>query len=542
MKRCRKVRINVKDHGVIYACLGDNLGSILARHGFIQLPCSGRGLCGLCKVRVEGKVNPLTGNEKTHFLQGNTRLACQVKILGDLTIEIPYQPTVTPSVYSLNIAPKKIKPVITPVSNNVSLVADGKTFLIENIDWHDSLIAIDNVIASTAGDPSKILLIDLGTTKIAFQVISTSNKLLNEGIRINPLQRYGSDIISLLGKALNEDIYNEMTREIRKFVLSLIHENNTGSVFIAGNSVVESIFLHLPIENLARHPFQPIAQGPFLLFLDKYPVISSPMIGGFVGGDAFMNLVATLYMDIPKPYMIIDLGTNTETILVTEKEIYATSTPAGPAFEGHISTGSVSYLGGIYDVRIKHLRENSEPVFTYNYIGNPSGLLGSGIVSLVAELLRYNLVDCTGRFRKGYRLVNGKKAYIVDKENSIYFTQNDIRELQKAIAAIKASWKILLRKAGIKADDLEAVIIAGTFGSYLSVDDVVFLGIIPPTPHDRVVIAGDLVLCGLRLYSLELDVYRKTHALLKKVKYVNLAETSGFTEAWIESLSFKCQQ
>lgn len=540
MKECKKVRIDVKGRGVIDACLGDNLGSVLARHGLIQLPCDGRGFCGLCKVKVKGKVNPLTGNEKAHFLRENVRLACQVKILGDLTIEILYQPTAIPSIYSLNIAPKKIKPVITPVPSDVSPIEDGKTYLVEKINWQDNLIAIDNIIASTAGDPSRILLIDLGTTKIAFQVINTNNKLLKEGIHINPLQRYGSDVISLLGKALDENTYNEMTREIRKFVLSLIHENNTGSVFIAGNSVIESIFLHLPIENLAKYPFQPIAQGPFLLFLDKYPVMVSPIIGGFVGGDAFMNLAATIYMDIPKPYMIIDLGTNTETILVTKEEIYATSTPAGPAFEGYVSKGSVSYLGGIYDVRIKQLRENGEPVFTYKYIGNPSGLLGSGIISLVAELLRYNLVDCTGRFRKGYRLVNGKKAFVIDKENDVYFTQKDVRELQKAIAAVKASWEILLRKAGIKSDDLEAVIITGTFGSYLSVDDVIFLGMIPPIPRDRVVIAGNLVLCGLKLYSLDLDVYRKTHALLKMIKYVNLAETSEFTETWIESLSFKC--
>ncbi len=540
MKECKKVRINVKGHGVIYACLGDNLGSVLARHGFIQLPCGGRGLCGLCKVKVKGKVNPLTGNEKAHFLGENVRLACQVKILGDLTVEILYKPTIVPSIYSLNIAPKKIKPVVTPVPSDISPIVGGKTFLVEKVDWHDNLITIDNIVVSTAGDPSRILLIDLGTTKIAFQVINTNNELLKEGIHINPLQRYGSDVISLLGKVLDEDTYNEMTREIRKFILSLINENNAGSIFIAGNSVIESIFLHLPIENLAKYPFQPIAQGPFLLFLEKYPVIVSPMIGGFVGGDAFMNLIASIYMDILKPYMIIDLGTNTETILVTKEDIYATSTPAGPAFEGHVSKGSVSYLGGIYDVRIKQLRENGEPVFTYKYIGNPSGLLGSGIISLAAELLRYNLVDCTGRFRKGYRLVNGKKAFVIDKENDVYFTQKDIRELQKAIAAVKASWEILLRKAGIKSDDLEAVIITGTFGSYLSVDDVIFLGMIPPMPRDRVIIAGNLVLCGLNLYSLDLDVYRKTRALLKMVKYVNLAETSEFTKTWIESLSFKC--
>ena len=165
MKECKKVRIDVKGRGVIDACLGDNLGSVLARHGFIQLPCDGRGFCGLCKVKVKGKVNPLTGNEKAHFLGENVRLAYQVKILGDLTIEILYQPTAIPSIYSLNIAPKKIKPVITPVPSDVSPMEDGKTYLVEKINWQDNLIAIDNIIASTTGDPSRILLIDLGTTK-----------------------------------------------------------------------------------------------------------------------------------------------------------------------------------------------------------------------------------------------------------------------------------------------------------------------------------------------------------------------------------------
>ena len=297
----------------------------------------------------------------------------------------------------------------------------------------------------------------------------------------------------------------------------------------------------MPLNTLAEKPFQPYLRGPFLHFLaNNIPCLVAPLISGFVGGDAFADLALAEYLKTPTPYMIIDLGTNTEVILVASRnpvEVYVTSAPAGPAFEGHITAGSIMGAGGIERIWLKGFNDRGEAVFEYR--GSPTGLLGSGVVSLVAEIVRNKLVDKRGRIVKGYRVVNGIKSFaITERPRPIVFTQIDLREFQKAMAAVKTSWKMLLDKAGCDPGDLRIVYIGGTFGSFIDPLDAMLLGLVPPIELSSIVVAGNMVLPGLKTLLFNRKHYKYMLELLPKIRHVNLAEEKDFMNKWIKNLEF----
>jgi len=502
----------------------------------------------LCRVHVEGDVTPPTSTEAMRSLPPGTRLACQTMVLGDIRVRIPRAPRYTGRVSRnvLNLELANLNPVYRvrdigeyPVKHS------GVLFVAESIRDNCSRVVelADKVGYCIGSDHENILLVDLGTTKIAYQVYTTSAELVDEGVVVNPLVKYGLDIVTRLARAVdNPSIYMEMRRELNTVIADLINRHKALLTAVAGNSVMESMLAGLPLTSLAEKPFQPIAQGLFIHSIDSTPVLLAPLIAGFVGGDAFADLAATEYLGVGKPYLVIDLGTNTETMLVKETgEVYATSTPAGPAFEGYLSSGSTVVHGGIYRVRIKSFTESGAPVFEYH--GEPTGLLGSGVISLVAELLRNKLVDATGRFIKGYVEHGGLKAYIVASGGeNVVFTQRDMRELQKALAAVKTSWRILLDIAGVKPEELKYVVLSGSFGSSIDPRDAVDLGITPPIHEEKVVSIGNGVLAGLKPYVFDKGFYERMNNLLPEIRHVNLAEQPDYMKIWVDSLNLGSQR
>ncbi len=534
-----KVEIRIKGTGrVIGARRGDNLGRILAAHGLLPLPCGGNGLCGLCRVRVWGSVNRPTIYEKIRGLNGETRLACQTRILGDVEVELPEIMPPRAPLFSLLVEPRRRNPLVKPVSPEVFPGAVMRVVVREPGAGLQPVV-LGEAITYTGGDSGKVLLVDLGTTKIAYQLVSINGDILGEDVTVDPLNKYGADIVTRMTHILDDPgkLY-VMSRELREHIAGKLGETNAGVILVAGNSVMQHIFNGLPIESLAAKPYQPHVKGPVYSWINNIPTITMPMIAGYVGGDAYSELVASLELSPPKPYMIIDLGTNTETILVTKDKIYATSTPAGPAFEGHITSGSTVYLGGITRVKITG-EEYGRPVFEKEYMGKPAGLLGTGLISVVAELLRHGYIDSRGRIVRGYTRMNNVKTIVIDEENNVVVTQLDIRELQKALAAVKTSWKILLDKAGLRPEALETVIIAGSFGSSIDPMDLVDLGMAPADDTEKIMYAGNMVLSGLRTILLRKEYLIDYESVLSRVEHVNLAEEENYMRIWIESLDFK---
>jgi len=169
----------------------------------------------------------------------------------------------------------------------------------------------------------------------------------------------------------------------------------------------------------------------------------------------------------------------------------------------------------------------------------PAGLLGTGLISVVAELLRHGYINARGKIVRGYTRINGVKTIIVDEKNNIVVTQLDVRELQKAIAAVKTSWKILLSKAGLDPEALKTIIVAGSFGSSIDPMDLRDLGMIPVEDTKKIMYAGNMVLSGLRAILLRKEYLTDYDSILNRVEHVSLAEEKNYMEIWIESLDFR---
>lgn len=555
----RHVKVKVKDTNgkihVIKARSGENLGKLLADKGLLPLPCGGRGLCGQCIVKVHGNVSPPTGNELARRISNDLRLACQTLVLGETYVELIYKPIPKASKLTLSINMRRIDPIYKLIELKQCFPRDegGIPILMcqglinEMCKYYVSVF--DIIMGCTNDESGLALLIDLGTTKIAYQVIDRRGNVVREGVELNPLIRYGLDIITRLSSALNPRLKDEIISLLRKKIRDLVKEN-LSLIAVAGNSVMESLLLGLPLEQLAVKPFQPYIKGPFidLRISSRTPAYIMPLLGGFIGGDAYADLALTEYIDLDKPYMIVDIGTNTEIIIVTGRDsdpIYATSTPAGPAFEGHIEFGAGIYQPGISRIEIIDIDYRGRPIIKY-YVegkGKPVGLIGSGIISLVAELLRHGFISSNGKIVKGYQRINGVKTIVIVDESEtvtgkpILFSQKDLREVQKAIAAVKTGWQILLNKSGVSVDAIKWVYVTGFFGSSINVEDLLLLGLIPPVSKDRVIIAGDAVLAGLKVLVLDKDHNEYMRKFTSKVNVVDLASLPEFTSLWVENLS-----
>jgi uncharacterized 2Fe-2S/4Fe-4S cluster protein (DUF4445 family) len=178
---------------------------------------------------------------------------------------------------------------------------------------------------------------------------------------------------------------------------------------------------------------------------------------------------------------------------------------------------------------------------TYQTIGDvpPIGLCGSGILDVVAQLFKEGIADRRGAIKPDHRYVretdSGREFVLVEKENSgngrdIIITRGDIGEIQLAKGAMRAGLNILLEKAGVSEADLDQVIIAGAFGSYIDVDSAVSIGMFPKLPLDRFVQVGNAAGMGARLALVSREQRQEADRIAAQTEYVELTNTPEFTD------------
>ena len=253
--------------------------------------------------------------------------------------------------------------------------------------------------------------------------------------------------------------------------------------------------------------------------------------------------------------LFIDIGTNCEIVLGNRDWLLATAAPAGPAFEGAaIRCGMRAADGAIEVVSM------SADGLSLKVIGDaaPAGLCGSGLVDAVAGLVGLGLLDASGRFAGEdeagvlapglagrLTMLGAERVFVLhwlgtpgDVGNSIYLSQRDVRELQFAKAAIATGWNILLEEAGLVAGDIQQVLLAGSFGSYLSPANAIALGLVPALPVLRVVSAGNVAGEGAKMALLSMRERSGALALLEEVRYVELSDRADFNDAFVEQLAF----
>jgi uncharacterized 2Fe-2S/4Fe-4S cluster protein (DUF4445 family) len=251
--------------------------------------------------------------------------------------------------------------------------------------------------------------------------------------------------------------------------------------------------------------------------------------------------------------LFIDVGTNSEIALGSNERVLATAAPAGPAFEAaQIKCGMRAADGAIEGVKV------DGDALTLQVIGDTEavGMCGSGLVDAVAELVRSGLLDHSGRFipdeeaaelfpQLATRLtkIGEERVFVLhwrgeDPATSVFLSQRDVRELQFAKASIATGWQILVKDLGVEASDITQVLLAGSFGAFLTPISAVRIGLVPKLALPRIISAGNVAGEGAKIAALSLRERAEAASILREVEYVELSGRADFNDLFIDQLAF----
>ncbi|HEY3309648.1 MAG TPA: ASKHA domain-containing protein [Desulfuromonadaceae bacterium] len=432
-------------------------------------------------------------------------------------------------------------------------------------------------LVSSLSKSEYALAIDLGTTTLAVSLIDCNNKsrLASNG-SMNPQRSFGIDIISRLEAAVNSDAaLQEMSRLIRIELLQLAHElcetagiawSAVKMIATAGNPAMQHILLGLPVRSLAFPPYRPLfttgktVTAAELDWDSSAGVYIFPMPGGFVGGDTVAFLYGqkkraekdNLASSDPEKKMsastlLIDLGTNGEMALLAGDTIWATSAAAGPAFEGgNLTCGMPALPGAVSSIRIENERVKLKVIGDIT----PAGMCGSAAIEAVAELLHHDIIEPGGRLRDSTeissnlanRVINhqGANAFVIYRAAGklLLLTQDDIRQIQLAKAAIRAGLEVLLERSCIRCQDLQEVILTGSFGAFLKPDWLKSIGIFDQGMVQITRFTPEGALNGLELALLTDDGFDSVEHLGAQFKVVPLSGTPLFETSFMRNIDF----
>jgi uncharacterized 2Fe-2S/4Fe-4S cluster protein (DUF4445 family) len=447
-------------------------------------------------------------------------------------------------------------------------------------DFRVTAVLVDDVLIDVQpGDTTERMFgiaFDLGTTTVVATLLDLATGTpAGVASLLNPQQPLGGDVITRISATmLDPDALGRLTGHARDALNQLAHEVCAGAdvdprevyeVAVAGNATMTALALGIDPEPLGVAPFVMSTRSfPGLraddLGLALHPAARAyvfPALGAYVGGDIVAGALASGMDRDKRVRLFVDVGTNCEIVLADGERVLATAAPAGPAFEGaQIRGGRRAAPGAIEGVKI------SDDDVALQVIGDvePVGLCGSGLVDAVAALLQVGLLDGSGRLlareaaeslRPGlaHRLqtVGEERVFVLAERSAggagigtagVYLSQRDVRELQFAKAAIATGWRLLATELGIDPAYVQQVLLAGSFGSYLSPAAAVRIGLVPEIPVVRIVSAGNVAGEGAKMALLSVRERAAAAALLEEVRYVELSDRPDFNDRFIDQLAF----
>ena len=408
------------------------------------------------------------------------------------------------------------------------------------------------------------LVFDIGTTTIYGQLIDlNSGEIIGGEGDYNAQISYGEDVISRIIHAETTaglDTMREATvATINQLIARLLTTTATApdeitSVTIAGNTTMTHLFLGLEPHSIRRAPYVPVSTffPPFRasdldLALPHHCVaLLFPAISSYVGGDIVAGVMGSGIYRSPALTLYIDIGTNAEIVVGNREWLVCAACSAGPAFEG----GGITHGMRAADGAIKDFSLNPESLEPMNItIGNrpPLGICGSGLLIIVATLLAHGVIDRRGRFNRRLsspRLREGKSGweYVlvwqaeVGGAGDIVINEVDIDNLIQAKAAIYAGIKTLVEEVGLAMGDLEQIILAGAFGSFIDLDAAMAIGLLPEVAPGKVTYVGNGALMGGRLSELSNHIRRDVVEVVNRMTSFELSEVTSFKDQYVASL------
>ena len=458
-------RITLKNE-ILYAREGEKLGDVLLKNGkYVDHPCAGKGTCKKCTVLVNGQ----------------PQLSCQYVVNGDIEVSLPEKYEIVSE---------------TGAENSGKKTAE------------------------------MCFALDIGTTTLALSLISVDEKSIIKTVtRTNPQKMYGADVISRIEYCRSNSylpLQKVLIDEINSMI-SLFEVADDLRLFVAGNTTMLHIFFGADPSTIGVAPYKPVFLksqnlNGAVLGLDHISTVSSlPCISSFVGADIVAGLN---YVDLPtdgKYNMLIDLGTNAEIALFSQKDVVCTSAAAGPCFEGAgISCGMNASDGAI----CAYSRSG------YKIIGNvlPKGICGTGLIDIIAELI-YEEIDETGYMAcEEFEIADG-----------VSLSQADVRQFQLAKSAVFSAAETLLKYKNITHNDIEKVYISGGFSAKISISNAMKTGLISKHFKNKCIAINNSSLLGTVKYACGEN---KVKSFLDCAEYIDLSSTTDFSDLFIENMLF----
>ena len=447
-------------------------------------------------------------------------------------------------------------------------------------EWKVTVAVRNNeeIIAVFPGFKDEIfgIAVDVGSTTIAAHLcdLSTGEVSGSAGL-MNPQIRFGEDLMSrvsyiMMNEGGEKDLTHVVREAINEIITTIITENNIDAedileMTLVGNPIMHHLVLGIDPTELGAAPFAlatdlsadirakelnlNINSGAYVYVL--------PCVAGHVGADAAAVLLAEEPFNKDEISLIVDVGTNAEIILGNNQRLLAASSPTGPAFEGaQISSGQRAAPGAIERARIDP--ETLEPRFKVigcdlwsddedfevNIpVGGITGICGSGIIEIVAEMFLNKIINQDGKISKelsniSSRIIEDGRTYsyvLHDGEQVIKITQNDIRAIQLAKAALYAGVKLLMHKLSI--EKVDRIRLAGAFGSHIDVKYAMALGLIPDCLVDEVSSAGNAAGTGARVTLLDKDSRNKLEGEVRKIEKIETAVEPSFQEEFVSAMA-----
>lgn len=530
------------DNITITARAGSDLLTVMREAGLqVDSPCGGKGTCKKCKVFIQRKYP--TASDRGAI----SALACQTHISEDLIVT-----------RSENATSHRI--LTGSVKRNIGLTDKPRT-----ASGHYYQIGFD-----------------IGTTTVVGYLLDgRTGRQLSAKSMLNPQSKYGADVIGRADYCLQnggQEMADCIRDGLNELTFTLCREEGIKSddimeISAVGNSCMQHLFLKLPVDTLVKAPYHPVFYDGYRMKAGELGLKANkeaelkilPNIGGFVGSDTVACMIAADYANLDKITLLIDIGTNGEVVLGNKDKRFACSTAAGPALEGaKITCGMRGAKGAVDHVFLKDGR------IEYTTVDDaaPAGICGSGLIDLIATLVRIGIIDESGLLlsgdeagegdagnkklgykqlgetdiRKRLKRIEGLNSFVLCETSSgdpsVYLTQKDVREVQLAKSAIASGIICLADAMEIQISDIDQAFIAGAFGNYMDIENACSIGLIPFELKNRFSPIGNAAGEGAKIVLLNDDEYQSSNALAKNTGFVELATREEFQDLFVDNLSF----
>ena len=510
----------------------------------VPTSCGRTGECHECIVEIRKgseAITPQTTSE--NFLRGDYRLACQA-LVADPSAEIEFsilrrQPRILTSGLKRDVT---LRPSYTRIEQDVVF------------DSPKGPVTVDRYAGAIYG-----IAADLGTTTVVLNLVNLESGEIEYTASFENPQRFGgSDVMNRISYdggpdsgELQSVIVSAINFEIGEMVRVLkIRRRQIFEIVAVGNTTMRDLFFGIDVQSIGTRPYKSLVEEEFkagervntalttsaselgLRIHPKATAYGGPLIASHIGADTAADLLALGIEDQIEPVILVDVGTNTEVVIGNREKLFAASCPAGPAFEG----GEVTYGMPGYDGAVEKIVINDQgSVVSKDVIGDapPVGICGSGLIDLLAELRRVNLMDELGKFS------DGSGSYEFSSDNGLTLSRADISALAQAKAANYCGQAILLREYGLPTDNFEKLYLAGGFANYVNESNAIDIGFIANVPIEKVQKVGNVSLEGAVIMLLSTSKRREIEKLVTTVQHIELETAPDFFDFFVEGCMFK---